>query len=551
MIGRIKHLFCRKASNLIYRLQAAALARRTWPKHFASATPKTAVPLTLIVCNTAGQSNHVARLQSIANALDVDGVQLIWLTDDPNGVSNSSPDNQSGNRVTFEILATLNPESPAAGLAQARGQFIAVLAPDCLLVPSGLRGFLAAVGEKSGPLVAYTDAVVCGEEPLGPGSPVLKPAYDPVLLDDIDYVSDLVLYSEDVFQEIGRQAAVDETDCLGLFRHAANSVGSHAVLHLAFPVVRSPHAPRPVSAVACGNLQPLERAWPPITAIIPNKDSYTLIKTLLDGIFMQTDYPALIVLVVDNGTDDPRVLDLYDKFAAAHTNFQAHVKPEKFNFSSLINRGLDLAGSGHVLLLNNDIEITHADWLKELVSCLDYEDTGIVGAKLLFPDDTLQHAGVTVGIGGLASHRYYKCPSSTRGHFGRLTARNSLLCVTGAVMLISDACRARVGRFNEDDFAVAYNDVDYCLRAHSAGFRVVWTPYACLYHHESVSRGKDRSRSRKAQFEREKRALREIHGTGDLIDPSTSPWLAPRSGPFRFRLSLPAPALRSWWGKNS
>jgi O-antigen biosynthesis protein len=281
--------------------------------------------------------------------------------------------------------------------------------------------------------------------------------------------------------------------------------------------------------------------------IIPSKDSFELIERVLGDLFEKTDYPDIEVIIVDNGSTDPRVLDLYDRYREARPGFQALVTEEKFNFARAINRGMQTATGEHLLILNNDIEVTNGAWLREMVGCLNYADVGIVGAKLLYPNDKIQHAGVVAGFGGLAGHWYLNKPKDFGGPMNRLHVRNSMTCVTGAAMLISNACAKAVGPWDEENFAVAYNDVDYCLRAYKAGFRSVWTPFACLYHHESVSRGSDMIGERKRRFEREKENLRRIHATTVFEDPALNPGYEKRhSTP-----AMEAPRLlakpRTWW----
>jgi GT2 family glycosyltransferase len=183
-----------------------------------------------------------------------------------------------------------------------------------------------------------------------------------------------------------------------------------------------------------------------------------------------------------------------------------------------------LAGGEFVLLLNNDVEIMDRGWLKEMVSCFDYENVGIVGAKLLYPNLTLQHAGVIAGLGGYAGHWFIGQGDGFPGPMGRLWVRQSLSVVTGACMLVSKTCLAAVGTFDETTFPVAYNDVDFCLRAVNAGFRVVWTPFACLIHHESASRGSDETKENIDRFNRDKANLRKRHRTDVLEDRAFNPW---------------------------
>ena len=219
------------------------------------------------------------------------------------------------------------------------------------------------------------------------------------------------------------------------------------------------------------------------------------------------------VLIVDNGSDDPRVLEFYDTITQKNSNIEVHRREEPFNFARSVNRGFSLASGEHFLLLNNDISVIHPDWLSEMVSCLGYERAGIVGAKLLYPDRTIQHAGVITGFGGLAGHWYLGKKADFGGPMNRLHIRSSMTCVTGAAMLISGECRAAVGDMDEENFAVAYNDVDYCLRAHQKRFRTIWTPFAKLFHHKSASRGSDTTLKNRLRFEREKHSLRSLHGT--------------------------------------
>ena len=201
------------------------------------------------------------------------------------------------------------------------------------------------------------------------------------------------------------------------------------------------------------------------------------------------------------------------------------------------------ANGKYVLLLNNDIEIIDPDWLKEMVSCFNYEDTGIVGAKLLYPNETIQHAGVIIGYGGLAGHWYSEKDRHAPGEMGRLWVRQSLTAVTGACMLISKKCIETVGLFDEINFKVAYNDIDYCMRAVNSGFRIVWTPFAELIHHESVSRGSDHNPENAARFEQEKNNLQRIHHTKTFEDRALSPWFTKDSSEPDFMMldKLPEP----------
>ncbi len=270
----------------------------------------------------------------------------------------------------------------------------------------------------------------------------------------------------------------------------------------------------------------LQARWPRISVVIPNRDSFALISRVLADLIERTAYPDLEIIVVDNGTTDPRVRTLYAERARGLVPFAFEIEPAPFNFSRQVNRGIARATGDLVLLLNNDIEVVDGDWLAEMAACFSYRNTGIVGARLLYPNGRLQHAGVIVGLGGLAGHWFGGRRASFPGPMGRLHVRQSLTAVTGACMLVSRACLHAVGPFDEQDFGIAYNDVDFCLRATAKGFRVVWTPFATLIHHESATRGSDETPANRARFDREKEALRRRHRTETFADRAFSPWYA-------------------------
>ncbi|MDE1992223.1 MAG: glycosyltransferase family 2 protein, partial [Rhizobiaceae bacterium] len=382
--------------------------------------------------------------------------------------------------------------------------------------------------------------------------------YDPVLLTGVNYINHFSIYRRARLQEIGYlRMGYDGSQDYDLLLRYLQDLPAETVLHLPYPAywwrrngrtysrkfmdAATTNARRALTERFERQKQPVsiepaltktlhrvsfERpadSWPKISIVIPSKNSLDLISRVLSDIFERTDYPNFEVLVIDNGSSDQAVLDLYDSYRARHQNFSATITPEAFNFSRSVNRGLSAAKGDHHLILNNDVEVIEPGWLKEMVSCLEFTGTGIVGAKLLYPNDKVQHAGVIVGFGGLAGHWYLNKPSEFGGPMNRLHVRNSMTCVTGAVMLISGACAEAIGLFDEDNFAVAYNDVDYCVRAHKAGFRIIWTPFACLYHHESVSRGSDKSGERKKRFEQEKDNLRRIHATLNFEDRAINP----------------------------
>lgn len=457
------------------------------------------------------------------------------------------------NSVNQGIAATTN-----AGISVARGVWVGLLDHDDMLAPHALRTIRATIEGDSAIEFLYTDEVVVDDN-LNPSGLMLKPAYDPVLLSGVNYINHFALYKRTRLEAIGLQRlGYDGSQDYDLLLRYLSDLPEESIVHLPYPaywwrrngksyskkfIDRATRNARRALSEAFGgggcaievgealtsNLHRVQfhlgqDEWPLISIIIPNKNSLALIGKILFDLYERTDYPRLEVIVIDNGTSEQEVLELYERYRAAHpASFLADIRNEDFNFARAINRGMKRAAGDHFLVLNNDVEVIRPDWLKEMVSCLRFRDVGIVGAKLLYPNDKIQHAGVITGFGGLAGHWFLNKHKDFAGPMGRLHVRSSMTCVTGAVMLISGECAKRVGQWDEQNFAVAYNDVDYCVRAYRAGFRIVWTPFACLYHHESVSRGSDRSGASKKRFEGEKANLRRLHRTDDFIDPAINP----------------------------
>lgn len=444
-----------------------------------------------------------------------------------------------------------------AGLAEAAGRWVTLLDHDDVIAPHALRLVREALARNPDALFLYTDELVVDDALRATGL-MLKPAYDPVLLTGVNYINHFSFYRRDRLAGIGNlRTGYDGSQDYDLLLRYLEGAARDQVLHLPYPAYwwrRTGHtysrkfldAATQAARIAIADrfaregvpvriegalTETLHRVlfdraatdWPRLSVIIPSRNGYDLISRVLSDLLEKTDYPALEVIVIDNGTTDIRVLDLYKSYSVRFPAFSVHIEPATFNFARAVNKGISLAGGEHYLILNNDIEVIEPGWLKEMVSCLSFPGTGVVGAKLLYPNGRIQHAGVIAGFGGLAGHWYLNKNRNFGGPLNRLHLRNSMTCVTGAAMLLSGDCVRAVGAWDEASFAVAYNDVDYCLRAHKAGFNVVWTPFACLYHHESASRGSDLSGERRARFEREKHNLQRIHDTAAFQDPAINP----------------------------
>lgn len=521
-------------------------------------------------------------VQSFRNQ-NVKGAELI-LSDDASNLEETRrwltlQPRQNDIRIVFNTQNGGIAHASNAGLTEARGDWITFLDHDDLIAPDALNMIARTLREYPETMFLYTDEVVVDDK-LKPTGVMLKPAPDPVLLSGVNYINHFSVYRRERLQQIGfLRPGFDGSQDYDLLLRYLNGMADETIMHLPYPAYwwrrtgqtysrkfldRATQAARqalqarydtPSKAVTVGpalteTLHKVDfdaKNWPMISIIIPSCNSFDLIRRILQDIFENTDYPSFEVIVVDNGSTAPQVLSLYADYAMRHANFRAEVKAETFNFARAINKGMALACGEHFLLLNNDIEVIDRSWMKELVSCLSYDKVGIVGAKLLYPNGKIQHAGVIAGFGGLAGHWYLNKPSDFGGPMNRLHVRNTMTCVTGAVMLISKTCAQLVGKWDETNFSVAYNDVDYCLRAYKGGFRTVWTPFACLYHHESVSRGSDLVGDRKKRFDREKENLRKLHGTNDFRDPAINPGYERNHSTPSLEMPLEVASARRWW----
>lgn len=459
----------------------------------------------------------------------------------------------------------------AEGLTVAHGDWVGFLDHDDALAPGAIDRVVRALRAHPEALFLYTDEMITGPE-LDIDGVFLKPAWDEVLLSGVNYVNHFSLYRRDRLMEVGGfEAGFDGSqDYDLLLRHTAG-LDESRLLHLPYPAYlwrRSPtafsvrHLERATDAARRalarrfgvstveGAISPdlhrlrLDReieVWPRVSVIVPNRESAPLMRMLIDGL-EHTDYPDLEIIVHDNGSESDEIREVYDDLFRRFERVDIDIVPAPFNFARSINRGVARATGDLLLFLNNDIEVIEPGWLKEMVSCFRYARTGVVGAKLLYPDRRIQHAGVIAGLGDLAGHWYWRRGERDPGPMGRLWVRQTFSCVTGACMLVSRACWEAVGRFDEEAFAIAYNDVDFCLRATKAGFRVVWTPFAALIHHESATRGPDTTPANIDRFRREQDNLKRIHHTDRLDDIALNPWSSRRhSEPFPIlRDTLPA-----------
>jgi GT2 family glycosyltransferase len=282
---------------------------------------------------------------------------------------------------------------------------------------------------------------------------------------------------------------------------------------------------------------------PRVSVIIPDKDRVGLLEICVDGVLNRTDYTDIELLIVNNRSEKPETFRYFDS-VRKDPRVRVLDYDAPFNYAALNNWAVRQAKGNLIAFLNNDTEVISKEWLSEMVSHALRPEVGAVGAKLYYPNDTIQHGGILVGIGGLAGHAHHTLPRKTEGYFGRAVLVQNLSAVTAACMVLRRKVFEDIGGFDTESFSVAFNDVDLCLRIGARGYRIVWTPYAELYHHESASVGLPEEPQRRELFERESEFLRERWREVIEHDPAYNPNLTLLGGDFS--PAFPPRARKPW-----
>lgn len=229
---------------------------------------------------------------------------------------------------------------------------------------------------------------------------------------------------------------------------------------------------------------------PKVSILIPTKDHIEDLNRAIESVIEKTEYKNYEIIVIENNSENKDTFEYYKEIQEKYDNIKVVTWEKGFNYSAINNFGAKYAEGEYLLLLNNDVEVINGEWLTKMLGLAQRDDVGCVGAKLYYPDNTIQHGGIIVGLGGAAAHAHRGFKRKEYGYFLRLGITHNLSAVTGACLLVKKSVFDEVGGLDES-FEVAYNDVDFCLRVLQTGRVNVWTPYAELYHYESKSRGVD------------------------------------------------------------
>ena len=425
-----------------------------------------------------------------------------------------------------------------AGFALATGEYLTLLDHDDVLYPNALFECVQTI-QNTGADFVYSDEIVLSENLKALGGYHFKPDFAPDYLRGCNYITHLAVFSRSLLEEAGAaeypefDGAQDHELILRLTEKARRIEHIKKVLYIwrghagstAAGMEAKPYAlaagerainaqlkrlglPGQAAAIdgapGAYRLRDELTGSPLVSVLIPNKDHAEDLQRCLSSLYAKAGYDNFEVLVIENNSTDPATFTYYDTLPDAFPRCRVVRYEGAFNFSAVNNFGAQFAAGEHLLLLNNDIEVLSEGFLRELLSYSQRPDVGAVGAKLYYPDDTIQHAGVLMGINGSAGHSHKSYPRKAVGDLYRLITTQNYMAVTGACLMTKTALYREAGGLDEEQFAVAYNDVDYCLKLWEKGLLNVYTPCAEAYHYESKSRGLDTLSENAKRYEREK-----------------------------------------------
>lgn len=428
-------------------------------------------------------------------------------------------------------------ENTNAGMEAATGDYIAFADHDDELTPHALFQCVKALNENREIKLLYSDEDKMSMDGHKFFQPHFKPDYNPDLLCTVNYICHLFVVKRDVIDQVGmfRREYDGAQDYDFIFR-CVESVRPEEIYHI--PKIlyhwrchEDSTAENPESKtyafeagkraieehyrrtgihaeVYQGEFLGLYRTKfirdydPLISIIIPNKDHTDDLKRCMDSIDQRSSYQNYEYIIVENNSTEEKTFQFYKELE--ETNPKAHVVywDREFNYSAINNYGASFAKGEYLLLLNNDTEIINEDCLEELLGYCMRGDVGAVGARMYYEDDTIQHAGVVIGFGGIAGHCFVLQPRGTTGYCHRIICAQDYSAVTAACMMVKKSAFDQVGGLTEE-LAVAFNDIDFCMKLREAGYLIVYNPYAELYHYESKSRGLEDTPEKVARFNKE------------------------------------------------
>jgi GT2 family glycosyltransferase len=463
-------------------------------------------------------------------------------------------------RTHASLEAQAYPFWKIASEAAGPGDFLAYVRAGDLLAPDALFHMAAAISRGDDVDVVYSDEDSIDDVGLR-RAPNFKAQWSPETLRSRDYLGDLVVYRRSLLDRVGAlrpafgaaaryDLALRATESARTIAHVAR-----VLYHRATPDLASDDAYASLAARALA--ESLERSAerarierlgprsfavryalarrPRVSILLPTRDHAEDLERCLDSLFSRTTYDDFELLIIDNGTRDPGALGVLDR-RAGDPRVRVLPMDVPFNYSRLNNAAAAIATGEVLVLLNNDTQIVTPDWIEAMLEQALRPAIGAVGANLLYPDGSVQHAGVIVGIGGVAGHSHRAFPAGSAGYFDALRTTSNYSAVTAACLMVRKALYDEVGGLDES-LTVAFNDVDFCLRLRVAGYRNVWLPHAVLVHGESLSRGHDIGLAKTHRSLAEQRTMLERWKATIEDDPYYSPHLTRDDESYAIRIT--------------
>ena len=418
--------------------------------------------------------------------------------------------------------------------AMAGGEFVGLLDHDDLLAPNALYEVVKAVNKNPQADVIYTDEDKVTTDLSEHFQPHLKPDFSLDLLRSNNYICHFFIVRREILEKTGgfRKEFDGAQDHDLIFRcveqareiahipeilyhwrtHKASTADNPASKMYAFDAGKraiEAHLDRMGVKGIVSHTKDLGffrvkypiQGSPLVSVIIPNKDEEPTLRACIDSIREKTTYKNYEILIIENNSTSKEIFQYY-KELSGQENIRIFNWNKEFNYSAINNYGASKARGEYLLFLNNDVTVITPDWMEEMLGVCQRKEVGAVGVKLLYPDNTIQHAGCVIGIGGIAGHMFVDMPADRTGYLHKASILQDMSAVTAACMMMKRKAFEEAGGFTEE-LAVAFNDVDLCLKVRKEGYLIVYDPYAQLYHMESKTRGEEDSEKKLRRFQTE------------------------------------------------
>lgn len=536
-------------------------------------------PLMSLVLPVAGLSEE--RLRDCVEAV-LDQIYPDWelILADEAGAGTAASRLIEGYAVAYSRILKIPPAANGDdartlndALSAATGVVIVFLDQDVLLRPHTLLAFAFTMIRHPGARLVYADEDR-HDEAGRRVDPFFKPDWNPDLFLSNDFLNPLCAYEASLVRAVGgMRTSFEHAGLRDLALRCVAGLGDDEIVHVPLVLCHRRNgghgAGLQADAVAVGRQvlaehlggasvgievaevpggyrvrRAIAQPVPKVSLIIPTRDRLDLLRRAVGSILSLTTYPDFEVVIVDNQSAEQATLD-YLSSLETEPKVRVLSFDAPFNYSAINNFAVGEVDGQLVGLINNDIEVISPDWLEEMIGHALRPEVGAVGAMLYYPDDTIQHAGVVMGLGGVAGHPYSREPRGTAGQRDRARLVQNMSAVTGACLLVRRAVYLEVGGL-DPKLKIAFNDVDFCLKLRKAGYRNVWTPFAELYHHESASRGAEDTPEKQARFVSEVEYMLEHWSDGIRHDPVYHPNLSVRHGNALQLASEPRCSLSVW-----